>query len=309
MTEDAEAAGLHRELLLLAGRVPGDVLARARLLLAEGDLRTVAAVTAELGARRPQPYAFVAELPAPGVPPAPVLDLTADPDRTDAVDRAAVRALVRVPEAVAVWRSWRVVPGADPGILAPVRVYVLEASGLSALPAVTAVVMRALTRAGLEDPQVETYPAGLEPPGYQHEARSAAALLWTAGGASPVRMAEAGKSGARIGDDERDQVLAYLEAGASVMTATRRATDVVDPARGAVVPTGYRTDGRWVWTEAAAYYLRAHGVAPDPGLLADIRSARYAPAPAGPVGVHRALAALLGRQPAAATGEAARGEH
>ena len=169
--------------------------------------------------------------------------------------------------------------------------------------------MRALFRAGLEDPQVETYPSGLEPPAYQLEARWGAALLWTAGEAPPVRISEALDPAARLGDDERDRVLSYLEAGAAVMAATHRTPDVVDPARGAVVPTGYRTDGRWVWTDAAVYHLRAHGVAPEAALLADIRSAGYAPAPAGPVGEHRALAALLGREPAAASGAAARGEH
>ncbi|UQU64520.1 hypothetical protein COUCH_37160 [Couchioplanes caeruleus] len=294
MTEDAEAARLHRELLLLAGRAPDDVLARARLTLAEGGLRTVAAVVAEQSAGRARsPYAFVAELPAPGRTPALVLDLTTGPDVRDPVDRGAARALVRVPEAVALWRAWRVLPGLDPAVVPPTRVYVLEASTIASLPAVTAVVMRALIRAGVPDPQVEAYPSGVEPPAYQRGARSASALLWTTGEAPPVRIAEP-LTRDPIAEDERDKV-SYLESGAIVMTTTRRGTDPVEPGRGAVVPMGHRTDGRWVWTEATAYYLRVHGLAPDAGLLADIRSAGYAPAPAGPVGTHRALAALLGQ--------------
>ncbi|MGA5300890.1 hypothetical protein ACPCHT_13235 [Nucisporomicrobium flavum] len=295
MTEDAEAARLHRELLLLAGRVPDDVLARARLTLAEGDLRTVGAVVTELSAGRDRsPYAFVAELPAPGRHPALVLDLTTGPDVRDPADRAAARALVRVPEAVALWRAWRVLPGLDPDVVPPTRVYVLEASTIASLPAVTAVVMRALLRAGVPDPQVEAYPSGIEPPGYQRDARAASALLWTAGEARPVRIAEA-LTRDPIAEDERDKVAAYLENGTIVLTTTRRGIDLVEPGRGAVVPLGHRTDGRWVWTEATAYYLRVHGFAPDAGLLAGIRSAGYAPAPAGPVGTHRALAALLGQ--------------
>lgn len=295
MTEDAEAIRLHRELLLLAGRVPGDVLARARLMLAEGDLRTVGAVVTELSSRPARhPDAFVAELPAPGRPPAPVLDLTVGPDLRDPVDRSAARALVRAPEAVALWRAWRVVPGLDASALPPVRVYVLEVSTAAALPAVTAVVMRALIRAGEVDPQVEAYPSGVEPPPYQRAARSAAALLWTAGEAAPVRVAKVLEGSDRIAEGEGDAVLSYLEGATTVMATTRRTTDLVEPQRGAVVPMNHRTDGRWVWTDAAAYYLRTHGLAPDAGLLADIRSAGYAPAPAGPVGTHRALAALLG---------------
>jgi hypothetical protein len=298
-----EVARLHGELLRLAGRVPDDLVARARLVLADGDLETVRELLDDVAEVRPEPSSsFTPELNAAAA--VPVLDLTSGP-LTDEVDRAAVRSLARVPEAVALWRSWRVPAQWAAAAISPVRVYVAEAVGRpDLLPAMTAVVMRTLDRAGLTDPQVETYPAGMEPPPYQARARSAGALLWTAEQTPPVRIARVFDRGGapgprfdedheRLDGDERDRTLAYLAAGTPIMATTQRTTDIVEPSRGSVVPMSYRTDGRWVWTDTVAYYLRAHGLAPDAELLAEIRAAGYAaPAPTV-VGEHRALAALF----------------
>ncbi|WP_051468232.1 hypothetical protein [Actinomadura oligospora] len=71
---------------------------------------------------------------------------------------------------------------------------------------------------------------------------------------------------------ERDTVLAYLEQASVAFPAGAPGPDLEDAARPAVVPSGYRTDGTWVWPEATAYYLRAHAVSPDPDLVAHIRA-------------------------------------
>ncbi|BCJ52711.1 hypothetical protein Asp14428_41860 [Actinoplanes sp. NBRC 14428] len=303
MTEqDTEAARLHRELLLLAGRVPDDLLARARSTLAEGRPDVVAAATAGLAGREPElPYAFAPALPTDGTP-TPVLDLTGVPAaELDPVDRAAVRALVRVPEAVALWRAWRLAPEWAAAVVPPARVYVLEAQApADTLPAVTAAVMRDLVRAGEQSPRVETYPVGAEPGAYQLGARSAGALLWTARDTSPVRLAGPGDN-TRLDPAERPRVLACLRAGTPIVTTTRLAPDDVEPGRGRIVPMNYRTDGRWVWSDSAAYYLRTYGLAPDPGLLADFRAAGYAHRRVDSVGTHRALAALFRPEPARAS--------
>jgi hypothetical protein len=39
--------------------------------------------------------------------------------------------------------------------------------------------------------------------------------------------------------------------------------DVLDPSAGAVVPANFRTDGEWIWTDTADYYLSRYGLAPD----------------------------------------------
>jgi hypothetical protein len=68
--------------------------------------------------------------------------------------------------------------------------------------------------------------------------------------------------------------------------------DVVDPVRGPVVPVSFRTDGRWIWNEAATYYLDLHRLAPDPGLVAYARDRGYATGEVDGATLHRAGAAL-----------------
>jgi hypothetical protein len=89
--------------------------------------------------------------------------------------------------------------------------------------------------------------------------------------------------------------VAALEGGSVLMSTTARLDDVLDPADGrGRVPTGFRTDGVWVWSDAVAYYLRAHGVAPVSGLLSHFHSESADPAAASPdaVAMFRATAAL-----------------
>ncbi|MBD0671213.1 hypothetical protein [Streptomyces sp. CBMA156] len=70
---------------------------------------------------------------------------------------------------------------------------------------------------------------------------------------------------------EREDVLRYLRAGAAVLLTPMLMDDVVDPDRRGVVPMGFRTDGRWIWTDTVTYYLEEYGLAPDPALLAHVR--------------------------------------
>jgi hypothetical protein len=69
---------------------------------------------------------------------------------------------------------------------------------------------------------------------------------------------------------ERDRMLAYLTSGTPVLTSMARARDVLNPDAGEVVPTSFRTDGEWIWTDTVAYYLEQHGMAPDEELAAHI---------------------------------------
>jgi hypothetical protein len=74
--------------------------------------------------------------------------------------------------------------------------------------------------------------------------------------------------------DERDRLLDYLETGDMVLSTTARQDDILDPAAGAAVPASFRTDGTWIWTDAVAYYLSTHGMAPDARLLEHIDAQR-----------------------------------
>jgi hypothetical protein len=62
----------------------------------------------------------------------------------------------------------------------------------------------------------------------------------------------------------------YLRGGALVLTTTAMTGDVLDPAAVAVVSAN-RTDGEWIWTDPAEYYLSRQGLATDAGLDQHIR--------------------------------------
>lgn len=78
-----------------------------------------------------------------------------------------------------------------------------------------------------------------------------------------------------VPESERDAVVRYLEQAPVVLAARGFDDDLLDPARPRRVPLTYRTDGTWVWSGAVGYYLRVHGVPPEPELVAHIRSGGF----------------------------------
>ncbi len=85
----------------------------------------------------------------------------------------------------------------------------------------------------------------------------------------------------RLSRSEQDRVVSYLDGGTRVIASSARLDDVLDTNRHAVVPTGFRTDGVWIWCDASTYYARTHAIAPEPGLRDHIaRRPDPAPAPA-----------------------------
>jgi hypothetical protein len=242
------------------------------------------------------------------------LDLTADPadaHHLDALDVAAVAAVTDVEmsgTADALWRAWRY-PAAPTPWPPPRRLFLLQASDPQRLPVLTAAMQRALVWAGEAAPQVEAFTDVDDLPLYQRMALAHSALLWTTRPTTLIRVAdlfdpvdEVGGPGfavnrATLDDQERGDVLAYLEAASTVLTTTALMDDVVNERRRGVVPMNVRTDGEWIWTDAVAYYVRHYGLAPDPGLHRHIRSRRYDVAAVDAVAVHRALAALHAHAP------------
>lgn len=77
---------------------------------------------------------------------------------------------------------------------------------------------------------------------------------------------------AEIGRAEADRVAEYLEKAPIVLAARSYDNDRIDPQRTASVPMTFHTDGSWIWPGAVGYYLRQHGVAPEPDLLNHIRA-------------------------------------
>ena len=94
---------------------------------------------------------------------------------------------------------------------------------------------------------------------------------------------------------EAERVLAYLDGAPVILASRSNGPDAFAPDRTDVVPMNFRTDGAWAWPGAVAYYLREHGVPPDPELVAHIRARRFtAPAEVSEAATDLALAAITG---------------
>ncbi|WP_181770297.1 ferredoxin [Amycolatopsis pittospori] len=97
---------------------------------------------------------------------------------------------------------------------------------------------------------------------------------------------------------ERERVLEYLDGAPVVLASRTYDADAFDPDREPLVPLNFRTDGRWYWPGAVAYYLREHDVAPDPELLTHIRALRFTLPEVGEPERELAVTAITG-QPSA----------
>jgi hypothetical protein len=315
---------LHSLLLSLAGRVPDHDLATMRMCLADEQtdelafflaagagsgefalLETeIALVQALLAEHRvapdslngvssieqlpPSPYRFTGGN-GTGVPPAGAMD--------DALDAVAVGVADRVGGLIGLWRAFR-----TSRTSVGQRVYLAEAEPAADVVELTAEMQYRLAAAGEDPPSVEVFPAGAELATYHDAALEAAMLLW-AEVEAPVRLARVFDGADPNGGpffrpdhplldvDEGERVLAYLRGAELVLTTPGAIGDVLDAARGPVVSAGFSSDGRWVWPDAAAYYLKRYRLAPDPELTAHALSAP-APASLSRLARQRALEAL-----------------
>lgn len=212
----------------------------------------------------------------------------------DAIDDA-VAAVAEGHGAAGLWRTWRyrlddpdAAAGAatvtvDPGDPDQAyRVYIVQVDGVSGLEILSRDLLRAVGDTGSAGTEIILLSD--EPPPYQDMALAESMLLWASRGEPEFDLAAVFDfadpvSGPGFAPDhavvdapgEREQLLAYLHGGALVLTSTATTADILDPAAGAVVPANVRTDGEWIWTDAAEYYLSRYGLALDGGLDEHIR--------------------------------------
>ncbi|SDT10368.1 hypothetical protein [Actinoplanes derwentensis] len=264
---------------------------------------------AEAGENERPAVEFVPSLPDPltMTPPPMLLDLTGT-GTLDPLDAAVVEALDQVAGPVALWRAWRLPQHDRPAGTPPIPVYLLETAGDAAgRPGAAAWIQSSIAAAGRDDAQVEVFGSDAELPPYQRSARGRSALLWAAAPAEPVTVARVFDSytpetGGQFdpehpllaGGDEATRVLDYLNQGHVLLATTMREPDVFDTDAGPVVPSSFRTDGRFVWTDAVGYYLRTYALSPDAELLDHVRERDFAAPEVDAVAEHRALAALMG---------------
>ncbi len=213
-----------------------------------------------------------------------------DADDLDQVMTEAAQA--RSDRIAGLWRAWRLPPdGAGDNLDGDeaFRVYLAQVPDGADAPAIAGELLAAVGGDGDVGIEVLALDAVLRP--YQADALDGSVLLWAAGDEDdareddgpPFKIArvfdfakpDTGPGflpGHRVVTDlaERDRMLAYLASGTPVLYTTARTQDIIDPAAGQVVPSSFRTDGTWIWTDTVAYYLEQHGLAPDEELAAHI---------------------------------------
>jgi hypothetical protein len=102
-----------------------------------------------------------------------------------------------------------------------------------------------------------------------------------------------------VPDGEVEAVTDYLTKAAMVLAARSLDEDLLDPARPAKVPLTYLTDGTWIWPGGVGYYLRTHGVPPEPELVEHIRGRSFQPPEVDDYTRDEAVAAIMGQPPPA----------
>lgn len=317
VVEGAQAVGLsltEEDLnALVASVVPGDAASIAHHLDRQGNFHR-------------RQYTFTPFVPGPdgpepvaaGTDDLSMFGSTAEPvdwsglsveDWTDSAISALCQAVAAEPRVRGLWGAWRRrraddVPD-DVGGSEPVRVFLVEVDGRSAVPVLTRQFQQVLVFAGEPGAQVEVYATGDSLPDYQRQALGSAALLWAQRAeAAPTLVPvfdEVDPQGGprfstehlRLEPDERRHVAGYLYGAEAVLLTTATMVDLMDPDRGDVVPLSFRTDGAFVWPESVAYYVDQHGLEPHPPLLAAIRAAQYRPPRVDGVDLFRAENVLM----------------
>lgn len=112
----------------------------------------------------------------------------------------------------------------------------------------------------------------------------------------------AGSDGARpsvsrppVAPDEAERLAEYLHNAPLVRAARSYAPDQLAPERGDRVPLTFHTDGTWIWAGAVGYYLREHGLPPEPDLVAHIRARGFRVPEVDEPTLQAATAALSGK--------------
>lgn len=314
---------LHDMLLRLAGNASDNVVAQARTWLSEGKVVDVAKTVAFAARQQPLPLterdtAVLAVLGADAPQGSgdngweAAMQWAFGPlpeDMAKSVakqEKALTTALQDEPDVRGVWRAWRR-PSDGAPFPAPSAVYVVLATSPE-FHELAGRLQAVLVRAGQATPCVEVVGPDHDLPYYQRMARAYADLVWASTPDHEVKLArvfdtvdpEAGPGfnadrPAIEDEDQLNRLLDYLRSAEPLLITTGTMQDVVQPAKGSVVPMTFRTDGHWIWPDTVTYYLEQYGLFVDDELLSHIDQSEEMPE-VDAVDLHRALGSLKGRE-------------
>ncbi len=267
------------------------VLAECLVALQE-DTENMAYLTVAAGAR-PLFFEYLAD-------PAELNPEATEPDAAAAaLDDQMIVSLGELP-IVGMWRAWRV--SATRSAWPPPRpMYLIEAPDSAAAKDLLANFYGEDAELGELDPLVDIYLTGQDIPPL-HRAIQFAGTVVHAENETPeftfadVFEGEPDESGApqnlqKLSPEVAEPIAEYLLSGKPLMMADTAGEDLLDPDKGAVVPLHLRTDGLWVWSEASAYYLTEHLIAPPEAFLAYLQQTQ-APIVVSDTLLHQAAAWL-----------------
>lgn len=249
----------------------------------------------------PQLVSDVAGSPAPEGP-----DDEGSPQRRTAlaeeIDQKVATRFGTKAAALGVWRAWRY-PLTGAAWPRPTPVYLVEARDEESA------MQLAMAFYGNQDlwpepgePILEVYPTGVELPPLHRAVQFAGDLVFAASPPPAFTFADVfdgepdpdgrPQDVVRIDEDDADRLLRYLMSGTPMLVADAQGEDVLDPSRGQTVPLHLRTDGAWVWSDATAYYVREHLVAPPAAFHAYLRTVPDTADRVDDVTLHQAVAWL-----------------
>lgn len=113
----------------------------------------------------------------------------------------------------------------------------------------------------------------------------------------PIRVTAAPSAHPTLDEADRNLLTQYFQGG-HVLTAARQLQKDAVTGQAHRVPTGFATDGTFVWSFAVAYYVREHGIAPEPASFLDVVRSRSGECPRVSDEMLRALDGFAFAEPA-----------
>jgi hypothetical protein len=225
-----------------------------------------------------------------------------DDPQASAVDDVVLAAVEHDQAVLGVWRAWRY-PVTGAPWPPPRPFYLMEvADDATAVEVTSKFYGPDAPSIGLRDPLVEVYVTDNDVPALHRAVQFSGALVHSGEEERDFIFADVfegapGPDGrpqdiVTVDDETAARMLTYLMAGKPLMMADAAGDDLMDPERTGVVPLHLRTDGLWVWSDASAYYLDEHRIAPPADFRSYLAEMGEVPEPVEDVTLHQAVAWL-----------------